>query len=64
MIKNSKLQGKNVFRNDYFGSQSFFMSNHFTKIFVHLSVLAAVSTFNVYTFNIYVSLSKYLIVQR
>ena len=34
--------------NDYFSSQSFFMSYYFTKIFVHLLVLAAVSNFNVY----------------
>ena len=48
MIKYSKVQRKNVFRNDYFGSQSFFKNYHFTQIFVHLLVLAAVSNSNVY----------------
>ena len=47
-IKHSKLEGKNVFRNDYFGSQPFFMNYHFTKIFVHLLALAVVSNSNVY----------------
>ena len=36
------------FRNNYFGSESFFMSCHFTKIFVHLWIVAAVSNFNVF----------------
>ena len=36
---------KNAFRNDYFGSQSFFMSCHFTKIFVHLLIIEAVSSY-------------------
>ena len=48
MIKHSKLQRKVVFRNDYFGSQSFFMSCHFTKIFVHFLIIGVVSNFNVY----------------
>ena len=30
------------------GLSPFFMSCHFTKVFVHLSILAAVSNFNVY----------------
>ena len=47
MIKHSKLGRKNVFRNDYFGT-TFFLSCHFTQIFVHLLVLAAVRNFNVY----------------
>ena len=34
------------FRNSYFGSDSFFMSSHFTKIFTYLSIIAAVSNFN------------------
>ena len=37
-IKHTNLRGKNVFRNNFFGSQSFL---YFTKIFVHLSVTAA-----------------------
>ena len=36
------------FRNNYFGSQSFFVSCDFTKIFVHLLIIAAVSNFNVF----------------
>ena len=36
------------FRNNYFGSESFFMSYHSTKIFVHLLIVAAVSNFNVF----------------
>ena len=35
-------------RNNYFGSQYFLMSCCFTKIFVHPSVIAAVSYFGVY----------------
>ena len=38
---------KMFFRNNYFGSQSFFMSCHFTKIFVHLLIISVVSNFNV-----------------
>ena len=34
--------------NDFFGSQSFFMSCHFTKIFVYLLIIVAVSNFSVY----------------
>ena len=47
-MKHSNLQGKNVFRNNYFGSQSFPLSFYFTQIFVHLSVIAAVYYFSVY----------------
>ena len=47
-IKHSNLQGKNVFRNNYFESQPFPMSYYFTRIFVHLSVIAAACYFNVY----------------
>ena len=36
------------FRNNYFGSESFFKSCYFTKIFVHLLIVAAVSNFNVF----------------
>ena len=36
------------FRNNYFGWQPFLMRCHFTNIFVHLSVIAAVSYFNVH----------------
>ena len=35
-------------RNNYFRSQSFFMSCHFTKTFVHLLIISAVSNFNVF----------------
>ena len=35
-IKHSNLLGKNVFRNNYFGSQPFLLSCDFTKIFVRL----------------------------
>ena len=47
-IKHSNLQGKNVFRNNYFGSQSFPLSFCFTQIFVYLSVITAVYYFSVY----------------
>ena len=47
-IKHCKIQRKNIFRNYYFGSQSFFMSCHFTKIFVNLLIIAAASSFNVF----------------
>ena len=40
-IKHSKLETKKAFRNNYFGSQSFFMSYHFTRIFVHLLTIVA-----------------------
>ena len=43
-----KYKGKTFFRNYYFGSQSFFMSCHFTKIFVNLLIIAAASSFNVF----------------
>ena len=46
--KRSNLQGKKIFRNNYFGSQPFLMSCYFTKIFVHLPVIAAVCYFSVY----------------
>ena len=36
------------FRNNYFGSHSFFMSYHFCKIFVHLLIVAAVSNFIIF----------------
>ena len=39
---------KVFFRNNYFGSQSFFTSCHFTKIFVDLLTIAAVSNFNIF----------------
>ena len=53
VIKPSNLQGKNVFRNNYFWSQPFL---YFTKIFghlqqllqLHLSAVAVVSYFSVY----------------
>ena len=38
-------QGKNAFRNKYFGWQSFL---YFTKIFVHMLVIAAACNFSVY----------------
>ena len=38
---------KMFFKNNYSGSESFSMSYHFTKIFVHLLIVAAVSNFNV-----------------
>ena len=41
-IKYSKLETKNAFGNNYFGSQSFFMSYHFARIFVHLLTILAV----------------------
>ena len=44
-IKHSNLQGKNVFRNNYFGPHSFL---YFTNNFVHLSVIAAACYFSVY----------------
>ena len=43
-IKYSKPQRKNVFSDH----SHFFMSYHVTKIFVHLSIIAAVSNFNVF----------------
>ena len=36
------------FSNNYFGLQSFFISCHFTKIFVHLLIISAVSNLNVF----------------
>ena len=36
------------FGNNYFGSQSFFISCHFTKIFVHLLIISVVSNLNVF----------------
>ena len=39
------LQGKNISRNNYFGSQPFL---YFTKIFVHLSVIAAACYISIY----------------
>ena len=36
------------FRHNYFDPKSFFMSCHFTKIFVHLLIISAVSNFNVF----------------
>ena len=36
------------FRNNYFGSKSFFINFHFTKIFVHLLIVAVVSNFKVF----------------
>ena len=47
-IKHSKLHGKNLFWIDYFGSQAFFTNYHFTTLFVHLLVLAAVSNSNIF----------------
>ena len=46
--KRSNLQGKTFFRRNYFGSHPFLMSCYFTKIFVHLPVIAAVCYFSVY----------------
>ena len=48
VIKYNKLQRKNVFMNDYFGSQSFFISYNYIKTFVHLLIFAAVSNFSVF----------------
>ena len=36
------------FRNKYFRLQSFFMGCHFTNVFIHLLIIAAVSNFNVF----------------
>ena len=46
-LPRDNLQGKNVFKEQllYFGSHSFLS---FTKIFVHLSIIAAVCYFSVY----------------
>ena len=46
--KRSNLQGKTLFRSNYFELQPFLMSCYFTKIFVHLPVTAAVCYFSVY----------------
>ena len=52
--KNSSLRLNTVnhnkkifFRKNYFGSQFFFMSCHYTKAFVHRLIIAAVNNFNV-----------------
>ena len=37
-----------LLRNNYSRSQSFFMSCHFTKIFVYLFLIAAVQSFNIF----------------
>ena len=37
-------------RNKYFGSQPFFMSSCYTKTFLHLIIIAAVSNFTVLNF--------------
>ena len=39
---------KMFFRSNYFVSRSFFMSCHYTKTFVHLLIIAAVSDFNAF----------------
>ena len=46
--KRSNLQGKTFFRYSYFGSHPFLMICYFTKIFVHLPVIAAVCYFSIY----------------
>ena len=46
--KHSNLQGKKIFKNNYFGSQPFIISCYFTAIFVHFSVIAPVCYFRVY----------------
>ena len=47
-IKYSKLQRKKIFRHSYFGPKSISMSCHFTKIFVDLLIISAVSNLNVF----------------
>ena len=59
-IKYSKLQRKNHFRSNYFGTQSFFMSCHFTKVFVYLLIIAALSNFNVFKLIGWNSANTYL----
>ena len=39
---------KMFFKSNYFVSRSFFMSCHYTKTFVHLLIIAAVSDFNAF----------------
>ena len=46
--KHSNLQGKKIFKNNYFGSQPFIISCYFTAIVVHFSVIAPVCYFSVY----------------
>ena len=59
-IKYSKLQRKNHFRSNYFGTQSFSMSCHFTKVFVYLLIIAALSNFNVFKLIGWDSANTYL----
>ena len=59
-IKHSNLYGKNVFRNNYFGSQPFLLSCYFTMIFVNLSVIAAVRYFSIYKLVGWDPLNMYL----
>ena len=49
LILNTVNYKEKIFsRNNYFGSEFFFMSCHFPNIFVHLLIIAAVSNFNVF----------------
>ena len=46
--KHNKLQRRNVSQEQLLRITAFFMSCHYTKTFVHLSIIAAVSNFNVF----------------
>ena len=57
MIKHSNLQGKTIFRSNYFVSQPLLLSCYFNNIFVDLSVTAAVSFFNFKQISYFLSAS-------
>lgn len=57
MIKHSNLQGKTIFRSNYFVSQPLLLSCYFNNIFVYLSVTAAVSFFNFKQISYFLSAS-------
>ena len=57
MIKHGNLQGKTIFRSNYFVSQPLLLSCYFNNIFVDLSVTAAVSFFNFKQISYFLSVS-------
>ena len=53
-LNTANYKEKMFFGNNYFKSQSHFMICHFTKIFSHLLIIAAVSNFNAFQrFNVF-----------
>ena len=47
-LKTVNYKEKMFFRHNYFDPDSFVMNCHFTKLFVHLLIISAVSNFNVF----------------